>query len=859
MFRNFETMLWCLKSYGYIVLILGFIPALAAAQPQPGGLKFHGSEQPINQRTSYNVFGNAAKTFNDDFAVEFTLSLYPTTEFGYIFRIKNKESNRIYNLFYDGQGQSLTFRFNEEGKSNLIVANMNREELLNQNGFRMKIAFNLKNDSIRLTVHNRTFGAISEKLPDTYTPIVLFGKSDYIIDVPSFAIRNLSVGNAEDRYTFALNEGKGNVAHDADGKPFGDVSNPEWLVNDAYHWRFKASFKSRSVAGANYNPVKKEIYYFNSDSLYRYNVRSGDTDINVFDAKCPVKLILGTNFVDAEHNRLYSYETYYAPPNENYTGPTMASLNLDTYQWAPESSGQLPSPLHHHASSFEASTGQYILFGGFGKMHYSKTFYSYDVAQKGWNTLSGFTGDSLSPRYFSSLGYFRKANALYIFGGMGNESGEQTVGRKYYYDLYKVDLNTRQISKLWEIPWERDNVVPVRGMVVLNDSCFYTLCYPEHLSESLLKLYRFSLKDGSYEILGDSIPIHSDKITTNANLYYDSTLHRLYAVVQEFEDDISSDLKVYSLSFPPLTADELATYSADKKDYTLAVIVFSVSLVSGFSYLLYKRRQVPRQIPDEAPVEDVAVTELPATTPPAEPKAETVRPNAIYLFGEFTVRDRHSRNITYMFSAKLKQVFCLILQYSTSEDGIASQHLSSILWPDRPADKVKNSRGVTINHLRKVLNELDGIELIYDKGYFKITLGQEVYCDYTRCLEIVAPNKVDEHEAEFIEILHRGKFLQFSDHPLFDSFKEELEKKLEPVLLLELEKAFIAEQYQTTIAFAEAVTNIDPLNDVALTYQIKAMQRLKMNDEARFRYQAFVLEYKKAMGTDYPHPFKSLS
>jgi hypothetical protein len=78
---------------------------------------------------------------------------------------------------------------------------------------------------------------------------------------------------------------------------------------------------------------------------------------------------------------------------------------------------------------------------------------------------------------------------------MGNESGEQTVGRKYYYDLYKIDLTTKQISKLWEIPWERDNVVPVRGMVILNDSSFYTLCYPEHFSESLLKLYRFSLKD----------------------------------------------------------------------------------------------------------------------------------------------------------------------------------------------------------------------------------------------------------------------------------------------------------------------------------------------------------------------------
>ena len=76
--------------------------------------------------------------------------------------------------------------------------------------------------------------------------------------------------------------------------------------------------------------------------------------------------------------------------------------------------------------------------------------------------------------------------------------------------------------------------------------------------------------------------------------------------------------------------------------------------------------------------------------------------------------------------------------------------------------------------------------------------------------------------------------------------------------VLEMEKSFTSEHYQTSKIFAEAILNIDPLNDAALTYQIKSMQRLKMHDEARMKYQAFVIEYKKAMGMDYPHAFKSL-
>jgi DNA-binding SARP family transcriptional activator len=834
------------RSFCFLLLVLCVLPVLG--QTSLGGLKFHGNESPINQRTSYNVFGDKNVGFSERFDIEFNLSLYPTSEFGYILRIKNKESNRIYNLFHDGQGSNLIFKLNEEGRNNLIIASVDREKLLNMHWFKMKISFDLLKDSITLTIHDQTFSAGNEEFPDTYFPVILFGKSDHIIDVPSFAIKDLSIGNQQ-RYFFELKESEGTNVYDLAGKNFGIVINPEWLINDAYHWRYKTSFKSRSVAGANYNPEKKEIYYFNKDTLYIYNVRSDETSVKVFEQANPVKMKLGMNFINPRTDKLYSYE----PNVENYNSTTVASLNLENYEWTPESSQQLASPLHHHGSYFDPAKEQFTIYGGFGRMSYSKDFFTYDLGTKKWDTIGGFNGDFLSPRYFNSVGYRKETNSVYIFGGMGNESGEQTVGRKYYYDLYKIDLNTKHVSKLWEIPWERDNIVPVRGMVVLNDSVFYTLCYPEHFSESLLKLYRFSLKDGKYEILGDSIPIHSDKITTNANLYYDSSLNKLFTIVQEFDDDISSDLKVYSLSFPPITADELASYSKNKNISTTAIVLISVVLVIGVGFLSYRKLRKKKrydEFDEEIIIDESALNQKIDLT--------KTKANAIYLFGEFTVRDKKNRNITYMFSAQLKQIFCLVLQYSTTEGGIASQRLSNILWPDKPADKVKNSRGVTINHLRKVLSELDGIELVYNKGYFKIELTGDFYCDYARCMYIISNNEEEKHRDELVEIISRGKFLQLSDHELYDSFKEEMEKKLEPVLILEMEKTYNAELFQTTIAFAEALTNIDPLNDIALTFLIRAMQRLKLNDEARIKYQAFVIEYKKAMGNDYNVPFKSI-
>lgn len=178
------------KMYLLASLISGFILLQSLFN---GGLKFHGNEQAINQRTSYTVFGEHDTKFSNQFDIDFSLSLSPVEEIGYILRIKTGVNNRIFNIFYDNQGNHIVFKFNEEGKTNLIVARMDKAQLFNQQWFDMKVSFDLIGDSITLTIGNETFTAKNLQLQDSYHPKILFGKSDHIIDVPAFSIKNLSI------------------------------------------------------------------------------------------------------------------------------------------------------------------------------------------------------------------------------------------------------------------------------------------------------------------------------------------------------------------------------------------------------------------------------------------------------------------------------------------------------------------------------------------------------------------------------------------------------------------------------------------------------------------------------------------
>ncbi|WP_304954056.1 hypothetical protein [uncultured Alistipes sp.] len=194
--------------FPYTLLLL-LCTVVAEQDAQAQGLRFRSAPHPIDQRTSYDVFDGAAPRYDGSFDIEFDMQIYPEpeAEVGYVLRIKEESGGSIYNLWYDVRGID-AFKFNEEGKWNLITTRIDPEELLGRQWFRVRIEFDLAQDSVRLTVHDRTLAVGQAGLPDTYRPVIVFGKSDHVIDVPAFAIKNLTVGGSR-KQRFPLNQSRG--------------------------------------------------------------------------------------------------------------------------------------------------------------------------------------------------------------------------------------------------------------------------------------------------------------------------------------------------------------------------------------------------------------------------------------------------------------------------------------------------------------------------------------------------------------------------------------------------------------------------------------------------------------------------
>ena len=812
------------------ILIIIFALTVQALHSQ--GLMFNGMSHRIQERTSYDVFGSHTMSFGDSLKLSFDIYFLPNNRFGYIFRLKDKCN---WNLSYENNGEEVLFRLNEEGRISHIKAGFSNSRIPNMHWKHMEVCFDFKSDSLYLSFADTNY-RVSADLPDSMSPQIIFGKSDFLIDVPDFAIRNLEISGSGTERRFPLNQLDGNIVYDSSRRVKGFVDNPTWLMNDALSWKKEVSLKSETIAGACWNSVRQQMCYFNKDSIYVYDYLSGKISRTGYPQVCPVRLKLGSNFISKDGKWLYSYELY--DENQPAGAVSVARLNLDTCQWESISTCRLDMPMNHHAGFTNPENGEYSVFGGFGDMLYNGRFFSLDLSDGAW-TQQEYAGDRIAPRYFTSVG--TDDNCIYVFGGMGNDCGEQVVGRRYYYDFYRIDTCSGNVELLWNLDWEGEDQVPVRRLVVDGDA-FYTLCYPEYKSKSNLRLFRYSIQDGNYEILCNDIPIISDKMRTNANIFLDKDLGKFLALVLVFDDDIKSELTLYTLNYPALNQEEILRIRQEGNGIWLWMAVCIVLIASaGLSIgLVVVRKRRKNRLKVYIRGREAKIFH------------QTLIPNAVYLFGDFTVTDRNGEDISNYFTPQLQTILILLIQRNAK--GISSKRISTLLWPDKDEDKVKNSRGVAINSLRKVLSNLDGVDIFFEAGRYRIEFAPVAYCDYIDFSASLERKDI----ATVTTVASRGKYLNGIDNPLFDTYKDRVDNNIVPLLHSELTERQKSNDHLATVEIADILLSIDPLDEKALLAAVRSLKKSRCIEDALVKYASFCSEHKKSYGTEYKKDFDKI-
>ncbi|HTJ12117.1 MAG TPA: hypothetical protein VL547_08830 [Dinghuibacter sp.] len=793
----------------------------------------------MTQRTSLRPFPAEVPVFRDHFSIAFDLSLWDKANLGYVFDVLDKDNSYSLSYIYDlGRGY---LNLNIDSKSNKIRIPLETALLKKKNWIKIRADFDLKGDAVTVTVDSTAYHADKMGFREEMPANLVFGKNPRYTEVPNMAIKDLYVGNEGQHFFFPLDEWSGNSVHEAGGSVIGSVENPVWLINESFFWKPVYAESFPAVAGLNFDPLRQDVFIFTGDSLITYNPDLRRVSAMTYANKLPVKMVLGKSIFNARENKLYLYELFDEPRG----APSVASLDMDSgsLKWTPIGKTVLPGQLHHHNIFYDDSQHRFYLFGGYGLYSYHNAFLSYNDSTDTWDKVA-FTGDTICPRFFSATGPSDKPGEILLFGGYGNESGSQVVGGKQYYDLYRINLNDHSIKRCWSTtPPDKSVFVPANNLVLSPDKrFFYALCYPHEVAKTELKLYKFSIADGSYEVVSAPVPVTSMRIESDINLFYSERTEEFFCAIQEFADRQRSMVRLYTLAAPPVP---VAVYLRSLQPATRPSLrwmwwLILAPLAVGSWWLFRPRVRKPAIAPPE-------------TAPPAP---AVIQQNAIYLLGEFAAFDREGRDITHLFSPKIKQLFVLILLNSLDGKGIVSKKVSAKLWPDKDVAKSKNIKGVTFNHLRNIISDIDGVELVFQNDTYSFTLGEAFICDF--CVLTEAIRHRPESLTGYLHLLTRGPLLPDMPEPILDHHKTAFEEQLIDLLLPAMVHLYDTRELKTALEVAKLVLTLDAFNEEALKYQLRIYRRLKGIEYSRKAYDQFTQDYERSLGVAYHVSFDKI-
>ncbi|MDR0660830.1 MAG: hypothetical protein LBG19_08550 [Prevotellaceae bacterium] len=784
------------------------------------GLLF--SERP--NAVSLDLFSGEKVEFEGGVTIAFDFALYDAHKFGQVMVFDN--DHNAFSLTYiprDSTHFSLVINSLLDRSKPLYIA-LDPGVVSNRSWHHIAIKFSFTDNLITISIDGESYILREANIPDVVKANFIFGSNKRsLVDVPSIAIKNIEISNNKGKqlYYFLLNESSGNYAHELNGKVRGTVKNPIWLINKQHYWALQVEPQADPAAGIVYDTHKHKLFILDKTTAKEWDPISGQLSQYTISPYSVMNGYSGELIVDSIRNSFYYYNLM------DMAGVAIPFFVELTETGAITKMRQIESvnPLHHHAYVFFNKSRDLWIFGGYGNYEYSNDFYSFNFDKYEWQKET-LTGDIIQPRMHTVAGIINDDEFL-IFGGVGNEIGKQELGKDFFFDLYKVNIRNRTVKKLWEISKPEVLYAPTRGIIydsVVN--VIYVLCFDR---ADHCRLMCFDVATGKSTVVSDPIPYVGQSILSSFYLFYDDLHRQFYAVCRQTKDhSAQSAIQIYSLGAPPLSVEELeGSYTENTTpSNSLWIMLAAISAIIAMAILLlYFKRKRNKKYDGLDVVEHVK---------PDEEKDLAVesRANAVYVFGDLTIIDRNGIDITNRFGSKIRQVFVLILLYTDRGKGITSEKLSTIFWPDKGSKDAKNIRGVTINHLRNLISDIDGLSLVFENNYWQLIHEPPFYCDLFQAHYVADLSKKSDTidyalVAELATILRRGTLLPgFIKYEWFDSIKLDNEDYLHKVIEKVIPNFYTAGHYKEVIRLADILFAIDKYNETALHYKVDSLKML---------------------------------
>ena len=560
----------------FFTLIFIFSFTLVNAQD---GLKFISNNQPKENRSQL-IFEDKFNA-KDSLVINFKFSIYNKLFIGDLLNIRNSKNNSTISLSYNftySEDNKPFINLNIKGIKNLVKIQIPENFIQYQKWIDVKLKIDYKLNEAELNFFNNTYSIsnLFEKNSSLEEIEILFGKNEFNEDIPAFNLKNLELKIDSSIVYFPLDEKQGTRVISSNGNFKGKIINPSWLIDDFNNWKLIKQVEFESNHTIAYDTENMQFILLGKDKRYKFDIVSRLLDKLTLNKPSEFHAYTsGKAFIESETKNILLLQT--GEPNASQNkflnkklgiesiNNTNQSKNKNTYSIASFSSSTsnwqglfykdiLKNPLFHFNAYYENSSQNILIFGGYSDFKYLNRFLKYDSYSNSINEIL-MEGDNISPRFKSGMGSLND-NTLFLYGGEGNLSGDQSIGKIPFNDLYKIDLKNNSINLVWEKEYDSAHN-SISKNLIFDETQEFFYCLADSEEKGAISLKKVSVNDGNRVSLGRSINFDSSIIANEFNLFYEKKNNKLYAYTVEFTDNKleKNIISFYSIEMEPISAN----------------------------------------------------------------------------------------------------------------------------------------------------------------------------------------------------------------------------------------------------------------------------------------------------------------
>ena len=803
------------RRIGAFVFFLLLFPFHGYSEIQDGML-FRSYDVPAEQRTSLHLPGGPREwvTFTDSLTLSFSLKIeLDKGRFGYICRLALDDLLPIDLLLYPHE--DLPQICATADHRTIIPLNEDGDNVEEWKDYYVRIYE--ERDDLVVTANGREifrglYAASRHRLK------VCFGKSDapgmVSSDVAPMLLADLQLKVDRRRALSWL------LSEEADLAPCSNVTikacNHFFLKDLNRKWTPILSLEMPSVTHACFSPDKSRVYFISDGQVVQAEVASHRYQRYPYRRDMKFARVCDDFLVLPDSTLVYA-----AMDREEFI-----RFDADTHEWSADNTRSRTSLYLHHNTLQLDSTGQVLQLFGYGQHRYSNEAFFWDPAKAG---VVRQVWSDIPPRYLAAAGV--KDGKVYVLGGKGNTEGRQELGVRFFDSFLEIDPADGSARPMWSSELMTHNVGAKDLVFEKDGDSFLVLTYDPEIQESALQLRRFRFEDGTSEALADALPYSFSDISSEARLGYNEE-EEFYLATLCWKDAAAKYHAALYMLGAPILSPCAAFRAPGMPDWAWWAIGAAciLALLSGLLILRKHRRTAA----DEAFPEEISNLALP-------------KKPGVYLLGGFHVLDKECNDIASSFSPILVQLLSILALNTAERGGISNAKLKSMLWPDKSDESFNNNKGVNLNRLRGLLEQVGGLSIVSDGGNWKL-IDEAQHCD---CL--VAKQRLAEGNIEqILRVASWGPLLPEYQFDWLDPYKSRYTDLVFSRLDEIVASGVSAEQ---RVKIADCRLLFDSLDEEGVLLKCQALVSLGKVGAAQSVFARFVNEYERVMQEKFDKDF----